>query len=40
MVQFLYGEDGVDPAKSDHASPEVIKSIVSDVVGKDLEKVV
>jgi DNA-directed RNA polymerase subunit A' len=40
VVQFLYGEDGVDPAKSDHASPEVIKSIVSDVVGKDLEKVV
>jgi DNA-directed RNA polymerase subunit A' len=32
IVQFLYGEDGVDPAKSDHGKPFTSKVIISKVL--------
>ncbi|MCS6787869.1 MAG: DNA-directed RNA polymerase subunit A'', partial [Aigarchaeota archaeon] len=34
IVQFLYGEDGVDPAKSDHGMPFTPSVIVSKVLGE------
>ena len=32
IVQFEYGEDGVDPAKSDYGRPVNIKRIIEDVI--------
>ena len=32
IVQFEYGEDGVDPAKSDYGKPVNIKRIIEDVI--------
>jgi len=36
IVQFSYGEDSVDPAKSDHVRREAVRDIVASVTGKEL----
>ncbi len=37
IVQFKYGEDGIDSTKSDYNNPETIHKIVSSVTGKKVE---
>ena len=34
IVQFSYGEDGVDASKRDYASPENVHRIVQRVLGR------
>ncbi len=33
IVQFLYGEDGVDPMKSDHGSSVNVKRVIEKIIG-------
>ena len=33
MIQFLYGEDGIDPMKSDHGKAVDVDRIIERVVG-------
>ncbi|MCL7475603.1 MAG: DNA-directed RNA polymerase subunit A' [ANME-2 cluster archaeon] len=37
VVQFKYGEDGVDPMKSDYSKPQTMRRIIEDVIGKEVE---
>ncbi|MDK2893107.1 DNA-directed RNA polymerase subunit A' [Methanohalophilus sp.] len=37
IVQFKYGEDGIDSTKSDYNDPATIHKIVSSVTGKEVE---
>jgi DNA-directed RNA polymerase subunit A' len=37
VIQFLYGEDGIDPTKSHRGKPVNVTQIVSDVVGETAE---
>jgi DNA-directed RNA polymerase subunit A' len=36
IVQFIYGEDGIDPTKSDFAKPEAVHRIFRHVTGKEV----
>jgi DNA-directed RNA polymerase subunit A' len=38
IVQFKYGEDGIDSTKSDYSKPESIHSIVKSVTGREVEQ--
>jgi DNA-directed RNA polymerase subunit A' len=31
-VQFRYGEDGVDPAKSDHGEPVNVDEVIKEIL--------
>lgn len=37
IVQFKYGEDGIDPMKSEYGSPETVRSIIESVTKKEVE---
>jgi len=37
VVQFLYGEDGVDAMKSEYSKPQTIRRIIENVTGKEVE---
>lgn len=37
VVQFRYGEDGIDPAKSGYCTPTVMREIVEGVTGRRVE---
>ncbi len=37
IVQIKYGEDGVDPMKSDYSKPQTMRRIIEDVIGKEVE---
>jgi DNA-directed RNA polymerase subunit A' len=36
LVQFKYGEDGINPTKSDFSKPETIHRIVRSVVNREV----
>ncbi|MDY0266537.1 MAG: DNA-directed RNA polymerase subunit A' [Methanimicrococcus sp.] len=36
IVQFMYGEDGIDPTKSDFSKPEAIHRIFRNVTGREV----
>ncbi|MFP4654982.1 MAG: DNA-directed RNA polymerase subunit A' [Methanohalobium sp.] len=38
IVQFKYGEDGIDSTKSDYSKPETIHRIVKSVTGREVEE--
>lgn len=37
IIQFQYGEDGIDPMKSDYGKPQAIKRIIESVVNREAE---
>ena len=36
IVQFMYGEDGIDPTKSDFSKPEAVHRIFRNITGKEV----
>lgn len=36
IVQFKYGEDGIDSTKSDYSKPEFVHRVVKSVTGKEV----
>jgi DNA-directed RNA polymerase subunit A' len=37
IIQFKYGEDGINPMKSEHVKPQAIRRIIESVTKKELE---
>lgn len=37
IVQFKYGEDGVNPMKSEHMKPEAVRKVIESVTGREIE---
>jgi len=39
VIQFIYGEDGIDPTKSDYGKSVNVRRIIQSVTGKELDQV-